>query len=262
MTDDPYRVLGVSPGASQEEIKKAYRRKVKEYHPDLHPGDPAAAQKTNEINEAYDMLQNPEKYEARRRQQQNAYGPSGHQTQSAYGSSGQQSGTRGAGGWTEGFGFDDFFGFGFGGSRNGDGTVPEPRADDSPEIRSAVSAIRSGAYQQAVRILMQVPGMYRNARWHYLSALADRGLGSSSAAMEHMRRAVQLEPGSGQYRRLLQQLDAEEQARSASGGPSGVFHPPDIGKSLIMFFNQPLSSMAVSPIYLLNSASNCSLSGR
>lgn len=57
---DPYKVLGVSPGASQDEIKKAYRKKAKEYHPDLHPDDPEAARKMNEINEAYDMLQNPE----------------------------------------------------------------------------------------------------------------------------------------------------------------------------------------------------------
>ena len=42
MIDDPYKVLGLSPGASQEEIKRAYRQKVKEYHPDLHPNDPSA----------------------------------------------------------------------------------------------------------------------------------------------------------------------------------------------------------------------------
>ena len=62
MIDDPYKVLGISPDADKDEIKRAYRKKAKEYHPDLHPDDPQAAEKMNEINEAYDMLNNPEKY--------------------------------------------------------------------------------------------------------------------------------------------------------------------------------------------------------
>ena len=61
MTYDPYQVLGVSSTASQEEIKKAYRLKAKEYHPDLHPDDPDAQVKMNRINEAYDILSDPEK---------------------------------------------------------------------------------------------------------------------------------------------------------------------------------------------------------
>ena len=72
MVTDPRKVLGVSETASQDEIKRAYRRKAKECHPDLHPNDPDAAKKMNELNEAYDMLMNPEKY-ANRQQQQNPY---------------------------------------------------------------------------------------------------------------------------------------------------------------------------------------------
>ena len=70
MLDDPHAVLGISKDASQDEIKRAYRKKAKEYHPDLHPNDPVAAKKMNEVNEAYDMLTNPEKYAARRTQEQ------------------------------------------------------------------------------------------------------------------------------------------------------------------------------------------------
>ena len=57
--NDPYSVLGVSKDASEEEIKSAYRRLAKKYHPDLNPGDPEAASKMNEINAAYQQIKNP-----------------------------------------------------------------------------------------------------------------------------------------------------------------------------------------------------------
>ena len=61
MTKDPYSVLGVAPGCSEEELKSAYRKLAKQYHPDLHPGDEAAAAKMNEINSAYEQIKNPQK---------------------------------------------------------------------------------------------------------------------------------------------------------------------------------------------------------
>ena len=50
--NDPYSVLGITPSATEEEIKKAYRSKCKEFHPDLHPGDAAAEDKFKEVQAA------------------------------------------------------------------------------------------------------------------------------------------------------------------------------------------------------------------
>ena len=59
MIDDPYRVLGLKPGASDEEVRKAYRALAKKYHPDMNPGDAHAAEMMNQINAAYDQIKNP-----------------------------------------------------------------------------------------------------------------------------------------------------------------------------------------------------------
>ena len=64
MAMDPYSVLGISRDATPDEVKKAYRKKARENHPDLNPGDANAAQRMNDINEAYDRIMNPEKYAA------------------------------------------------------------------------------------------------------------------------------------------------------------------------------------------------------
>lgn len=86
---DPYAILGISQNASQDDIKSAYRRLSKEWHPDKHKGDKAAEDHFKEINEAYEILGNPE-----RRTQYDRFGWAG--------------GRAGAGNGANGFDFNGF----------------------------------------------------------------------------------------------------------------------------------------------------------
>ena len=83
--DDPYKVLGVSRDASDEEIKRAYRRLAKQYHPDRNPGDTEAAKKMQEVNAAYEQIKNPEKAHPNQGGYGGYYDPFGGYRQQSYG---------------------------------------------------------------------------------------------------------------------------------------------------------------------------------
>ena len=164
MMEDPYKVLGVSPDASDEEIKRAYRRLAKKYHPDLNPGDQEAARKMQEVNQAYEQIKNPEK--AWQGGQKGYYDPFG-------GAYGQQSHS---------------------GGQQGD-----------PYQKAAFQYIRFGRFQEALNALEN--STERNARWYYLSALANDGLGNQVMALEHIRKAVSMDPGNQEYLWALNQIE-------------------------------------------------------
>lgn len=110
---DYYKVLGVDKSASQDEIKAAYRKLAKQYHPDLHPGDEAAAEKFKEINEAYSVVGDADKRAKYDRGEMDDQFGGG----SGFNPFGGQGGFSASG-------FDDLFnmftgGFGFGGGSRG-----------------------------------------------------------------------------------------------------------------------------------------------
>lgn len=202
MVQDPYKVLGITEGASPEEIKKAYRKKTKECHPDIHPDDPHAEAKMAEVNTAYDMLMNPEKYAKQRQQtgQQSGY----YQGSSSAGQGYAGGNNQGYNSWNGDFGgfdFGDIFGFGFGYG----GQIPAPtvRPGDSTQICRVIEAIQSRQYQQAAYILNNMVSAERNARWYYLSAFVNNAMGNTGLALEQIQRAVQMEPNNAEYQSLL-----------------------------------------------------------
>ena len=186
MVSDPYKVLGLSPDATDEEVKAAYRKLAKKYHPDLNPGNQRATERMNEINAAYEQIKNP--------QPQDSYG--GGYGASAYG--GAYSGA-------------------WGGAYGDAGAYQSYEDTERNEVKAARNFIRARQFAQAVNALSGVPVSERDGEWYYLHAIANFNLGNRVAALDSARRACTAEPGNERYRQLLLQIQQGAQAYDAAG---------------------------------------------
>lgn len=166
---DPYQVLGVSQDASEEEIKKAYRKLSRMYHPDANINNPNKAQaeeKFKEIQQAYQQIMK------QREQGSSPYGNQGY----GYGNNGYGRSNAGA---------DD---------------------EESVYFRAALNYISSGHYKEALNVLNNIP--QHSAQWYYYSSIANQGLGNNAAALEQAKKATEMEPQNAEYAGWRQQMES------------------------------------------------------
>lgn len=213
--NDPYVVLGVKPGASDDEIKVAYRALAKKYHPDLNHGSAAAEARMREINEAYTVLI--------KNKGQGGYG------QGYGGAGGNPFGGYGGQPWGGG-GFGGFGGFAdweellrnarrtYGGGQsqsayNGD------YVERNPELKPVERAVLAGRWQEALSMLAELAE--RPAAWYYWSARANQQLGNRIAAMNDARAATRMAPEERAFADFLAWMQATGQAYRRQGVQRG-----------------------------------------
>lgn len=140
---DYYEVLGVDKSVNDDDLKKAYRKAAKKYHPDLHPGDKEAEKKFKEVNEAYEVLSDKEK-----RARYDQFGHAGVDPNFGAGGGGGSYGGSGFGGFGD-FGdlgdiFGSFFGGGFGGGRQRDPNAPRRGNDATSAVNLSFEEAAKG----------------------------------------------------------------------------------------------------------------------
>ena len=216
---DPYKVLGVSRDASEEEIKKAYRSLSRKYHPDANVNNPnkdKAEEMFKLVQQAYDQIikEREQGYSSGSYGGYGSYGSSGYGSQNTgrYGSyegaSGSYGGQNTRDAYEDPFGwFGGFGGFGRYGSYGNYQQAGQTGGNDeyTNHMNAARNYLQSGHYQEAWTVLSTITE--RTAQWYYYSALANNGLGNNATAREYATRAAAMEPGNLQYQQLKSQLE-------------------------------------------------------
>lgn len=168
--DDYYKVLGVSREASTDEIKKAYRRLARKYHPDVNPGDKASEEQFKKISEAFDVLGDPEKRKVYDR----------------YGTYSDTLGQQGQGGFNfSGFDFSDLGNMGGGGSFSdifselfGGGARQKQKTERKPQRGSDIEYTLSLSFEEAVQGITTGISVSRNEACSRCHGVGDTGSGT------------------------------------------------------------------------------------
>ena len=203
MNRNPYEVLGLKPGATQEEIKTAYRELVKKYHPDRYQDNPLndlAEEKMREINEAYETLMAGAKGPKNRGGTQ--YGP---------GSSRGYNGGPAYGGSAYGSGYD-----GYGDGYDGKGQFA---GDGTAEYREVRKSIDRGDLRDAEVRLGRMGT--RSAEWYFLYGVLNIRRGWYNEGVQGLQTAVNMEPQNFEYRNTLNSVVAQTQNYYASSSRYG-----------------------------------------
>lgn len=221
---DPYEVLGIKRGASDEEIKKAYRAASRKYHPDANLDNPKLAEeKFKQVQEAYTQIMEhkDDPYYSQSYGGSNYGGNSYGGYGSSYGgSTGYNSGYNSYGSTNNGsktqykdsFGrsqdpysfYGSFYGpfGGFSGTNtySNYGINAKQRPGDNSYYVQACEYINSGKFEEAITVLNQCS--HRDDRWYYYSALANVGIGFNLQAKNYFNLACELKPGDSEYESL------------------------------------------------------------
>ena len=198
--NDPYSVLGISRGATDDEIKKAYRALSRKYHPDANINNPNKDQAEAKFKEVQQAMHERE------------YGTTGSYGNGYGSSSGGYDGNNPNGGYSD-FGGFDFGGFdfgGFGNFRGYSGQYQQRRSgatsnEGDLHMQAAANFINNGHYQEAINVLNGID--IKTAQWYYYSAIANSGIGNNVIALQHAREAARMEPNNIQYTTLVQRLE-------------------------------------------------------
>jgi len=199
---DPYKVLGVAPTASEDEIKKAYRKLSRLYHPDSNMNKSesekkAAEEKFKQVQTAYENIidgkVDPRVYRS----------SSASSSGSAYGRSYQ--------------------GYGAGGT-----SYSGYRRDNSAQygesevtLEAAANFIANGYLREARNLLDSMDPSQRNARWYYYSAIVYERTGNRTQAIYHSRAAASMEPSNSEYSVLYDYLTGGPFTRSTKDSAAG-----------------------------------------
>ena len=227
---DPYKILGITRDATDDEVKKAYRQLSRKYHPDANVNNP----NKDKAEEMFKLVQ--QAYQQVMYERQHPYSSAGT---GSYTRPGSQGAGRPAGSssgqsqtWQDENGttytyygyFEDFsefwneffssYGFGTQGSR-------QDNSEEAIHLRAAASYINHGMFQEALNVLSAMEE--RSAQWYYYSAAANSGIGNDAVALEHAQQAVSMEPDNPNYQSMLQQLQSGNRWYSSRqqsyGGP-------------------------------------------